>query len=108
MRHKIRQYGVESEDLPRDNETDDLFEEKSFSPRLAIQALEQLNNGNETSSAKQAVIQTYIQQISDVEKRGKIAQYLGIMSNEKLEEYLKNEEVQKKLFAQKFNDVDVL
>lgn len=105
MRHKIKQYGIESDDLPRFSETDDLFEEKSFSPRLAIQALEQLNNGNEISSAKQAVIQTYVQQISNVEKRTKIAQFLEMMNNEILEKHLKDEEVQKIIFAQKPDEV---
>lgn len=106
MRHKIKQFGIESNDLPRSSATDDLFEEKSFSPRLAIQALEQLNNGNEISSAKQSVIQTYVQQISNVGNRAKIAQFLEMMSNEILEEQLKNKEVQKILFAQKPDEVN--
>lgn len=101
MRHRFSQFGIESNSLPRDENTNDLFEEKSFSPRLEIQSLEQLNNWNEISSAKQAVIQTYVQQVSDVKKRTKIVQFFNTMTNETLEESLKDEEVQKLLFAHK-------
>jgi hypothetical protein len=69
----------------KDEEIEECFREKSFSPRLAIQALEQLNNGNEISSAKDAVIQTYIQQVSDEKLRHKLIEYFTALSTDKIE-----------------------
>jgi hypothetical protein len=44
LRYKASKEGWE-DGLPWDEDTNDLFEDISFSPRLAIQALEQLHNG---------------------------------------------------------------
>ena len=93
IRHKAVKEDRDSDDFPWDDESDELFDEKSFSPRLAIQALEQLHNGNETQNAKQAVIQTYTQQISDVKIRSRIIQFFNVNSKDELEKQLKSEEV---------------
>ena len=97
IRHKAKKEGIDDDSykLPWDTETDELFEEKSFSPRLAIQALEQLHNGNEVKDAKQAVIQTYTQQVSDVNIRSKIVQFFNNNKKNVLEKQLKSDVVQR-------------
>lgn len=105
MRHKIAKLRIEG-DFPWDEDSNQYFEEKSFSPRLVIQALEQFNNGNEISSPKEAVIQTYVQQVSDTKKHAEIIQFLNSLSRinfnrlgcSDIEQQLKNEEVRKVLF----------
>lgn len=98
MRHKISQSWVDTEKFPWDTETDEYFSEKSFSPRLVIQSLEQLHNWNEISDAKEAVIQTYIQQVSDVNHRAEIKKHFLNTSKQQIEKYLKSSEVQNFLF----------
>lgn len=99
MRHKACKLWIDSDGLPRNEDTNDLFEEKSFSPRLAIQALEQLNNGNEIHSARQAVIKTYIQQISEVDKRDKLIKFFNTLSDDQIEKQLKDKNVKWLLYS---------
>ena len=100
VRHKAAKLDLETDfSRGKDEEIEECFREKSFSPRLAIQALEQLNNGNEISSAKDAVIQTYIQQVSDEKLRNKLIEYFTALSTDKIEWYLKNKKVSQKLYA---------
>jgi hypothetical protein len=68
---------------------------------LVIQALEQLNNWNEIKTAKQAVIQTYMQQISDTTKRAGIAEHLGKLSKDSIERCLNRDDVQNILLSKK-------
>jgi hypothetical protein len=55
--------------------------------------LEQLNNGNEIHSARQAVIKTYIQQISEVDKRDKLIKFFNTLSDDQIEKQLKDKNV---------------
>lgn len=98
MRHKVSKSWVDTEDFPWDSDTNEYFEEKSFSPRLVIQSLEQLHNWNEIKDAKEAVIQTYIQQVSDVNYRAEIKKHFVNTSKEQIEQYLKSSEVKNFLF----------
>lgn len=102
LRHKVYNSRMDGEDFPWSMDDDELFEEKSFSPRLVIQALEQLHNGNEIKSAKQAVVKTYIQQVSDVDKRTKIIQFFNRLSKSEIEKQLKNDNVKRFLFASNY------
>ena len=100
-RHKACKSWLDCRNLPWDEDENDLFAEKSFSPRLAIQALEQLNNWNEITSAKQAVIQTYIQQVSELEIRDKLVQFFNNLSDDKIEKQLKDKNVSSLLYSRK-------
>ena len=102
LRHKVCNSRMDGEDFPWNMDDDELFEEKSFSPRLVIQALEQLHNGNEIKSAKQAVMKTYIQQVSDVDKRTKIIQFFNRLSKSEIEKQLKDDNVKRFLFASNY------
>ena len=100
MRHKKTREQIEWL-FPDEEEIDPLFEETSFSPRLVIQALEQLNNWNEIQNAKQAVIQTYVQQISDTTKRANVAEHLDRISKKDIVTLLKDSDIQKMLHSMK-------
>ena len=80
------------EELPWDEETNDLFDDISFSPRLAIQALEQLHNGWLT--AKEAVIETFVGQLTDVNNRPKVIEFFDTLSESNIKRALTNSAVQ--------------
>ena len=82
-------------DLPWDEDTNELFDDISFSPRLAIQALEQLHNGWLT--AKEAVIETFVGQLTDVNNRPKVIEFFDTLSESSIIRALRNDEVQDKL-----------
>ena len=94
LRYKASKEGWE-DGLPWDEDTNDLFEDISFSPRLAIQALEQLHNG--WLSPEEAIIETYVGQLSDVNSRPKVVEYLNTLSKGKILSAFKNRTVQEKL-----------
>ena len=83
------------DNLPWDEDTNELFDDISFSPRLAIQALEQLHNGWLT--AKEAVIETFVGQLTDVNNRPKVIEFFETLSENNIVRALTNSNVQEHL-----------
>ena len=65
---------------------------KPMTSRLAIQALEQLHNGWLT--AKEAVIETFVGQLTDVNNRPKVIEFFDTLSESNIKRALTNSAVQ--------------
>ena len=102
MRYKATKETREDSDLPWDEDTNELFDDISFSPRLAIQALEQLHNWWLT--AKEAVIETFVGQLTDVNNRPKVIEFFDTLSENNIKRVLTNSTIQKHLFKKHNNE----
>ena len=95
VRYKATKEWWDDDNLPWDEETDELFDDISFSPRLAIQALEQLHNGWLT--AEEAVVETFANQLTDVNNRPKVIKLFNTLSASNIKKMLTNSTVQSHL-----------
>ena len=104
MKHKMARESIECDEVWLDivdKESNDLFESRSFSPRLQIQALEQLNNWNEIESAWDAVIQTYIQQVPDRNVRDNLLKHFNNLSIDSIKRQLNDANVKNYLLKKR-------
>lgn len=104
MKHKLARESIQCDDVWLDiidQDSNELFESRSFSPRLQIQALEQLNNWNEIEDAKDAVIQTYIQQVPDRNVRDNLLKHFNNLSFDTIKRQLNDANVRNYLLKKR-------